>query len=706
MSGDFMVFLAQSARQLFLYVVLVMSAVSALADESDFPVPDSIRPAIAFWIKVYTQADTESGFLHDSQNLNIIYQKLRRDKNLIEDSRNEIIANLKVLASGKRKDLSTAQQELLTLWGRDTANERFELASQSVRWQLGQSDRYQEGLIRSGAYRSHINNVVRSKNMPLELGALPHVESSFHPGAYSSVAASGMWQFMRETAQRFMQVDLVVDERLDPYTSTNAAMELLKYNYDALGTWPLALTAYNHGTNGMARAVRETGTRDIGRIISEYKGSRFGFASRNFYPQFLAALEVERKADQYFGKLQLHAAPEFAIVEMNGFVDVTVIAAALNVDVQTLRQNNPALLSAIWSGNKRIPKGYKLKIDKARFSGNLQSSINSIAAVNFYTAQIPDVSYEVRSGDSLSVIARRFETSVSELVAINQLRDRHVLKIGQTLVLPQKNGVVPTLIVNDVTTERLPDNGKYSVRRGDTISVIARRFEVSPQTLLALNDMQDGNLIYPGQELLLKAAATAVAVAKSPTPASQSNTAVIQPRQAAVTPAATTVADELAVLASDTGDQEESSLELAADPGDFLVASDNSIEIMAEETLGHYAGWLQMNSSDLRKLNGLKSAAAVKVGARLVLQFSKVNKAAFEQKRKQYHSELQAQYFAAWRIRETERYSIKNRDFLMALAQKRSIPMWLFRQYNPEVDVAVLQIGQVVVFPVVEKITN
>ncbi len=138
--------------------------------------------------------------------------------------------------------------------------------------------------------------------MPIELAILPHVESSYHPGAYSSAAATGMWQIVRSTAQRFMRVDYVVDQRLDPYAASNGAMELLEYNYNALGSWPLALTAYNHGANGIARAIRDVGSTDIGRIIADYKGPRFGFASRNFYPQFLAALHVDQNAQEYFGQ--------------------------------------------------------------------------------------------------------------------------------------------------------------------------------------------------------------------------------------------------------------------------------------------------------------------------------------------------------------------------------------------------------------------
>ena len=93
-----------------------------------------------------------------------------------------------------------------------------------------------------------------------------------------------------------MRIDHIVDERMDPYTATYAAMSLLEYNYRILGTWPLALTAYNHGTGGMSRAVRDTGSNKIDDIIANYKGPSFGFASRNFYPQFLAVLDVYPRA--------------------------------------------------------------------------------------------------------------------------------------------------------------------------------------------------------------------------------------------------------------------------------------------------------------------------------------------------------------------------------------------------------------------------
>ena len=145
--------------------------------------------------------------------------------------------------------------------------------------------------------------VLEQHGVPEEIAALPHVESSFNPAAYSKVGAAGLWQFMPSTAKRFMRVDGVVDERLDPYSATEAAANLMLYNYRLLGSWPLAVTAYNHGPGGLRRAQEELGTSDIAVIVKRYQGATFGFASRNFYVAFLAALEVDRNAEKYFGPI-------------------------------------------------------------------------------------------------------------------------------------------------------------------------------------------------------------------------------------------------------------------------------------------------------------------------------------------------------------------------------------------------------------------
>ena len=422
---------------LFLQLFLFAPLKSLAQDPALFPRPAELEPAISFWVRVYTEVDTQSGFLHDSQNLDVIYTDLRLNRRAIEARRSQIQEDLRVLATGERGQLTDSQSEILALWPIDVSNQTLRAAASNVRWQLGQSDRFLGGLQRSGAYRQHINNVVREKGLPAELGVLPHVESSFNPGAFSSASAAGMWQFTRATGQRFMRIDHIVDERMDPYTATSAAMSLLEYNYSVLGTWPLALTAYNHGAGGIARAVRETETTDIEKIVANYKGRSFGFASRNFYAQFLAVNEVERNAVEHFGAVRFNPAPNFREVETDAFIDAEVFASSVGISLEQLRADNLALRPVVWEGSKRIPAGFKIKMrEEVVPSGDILAMV--LADFKF-PVQTPDIAYVVERGDSLSVIARRFNTSVTRLASLNQLKSRNRIQIGQRLLLPQDN---------------------------------------------------------------------------------------------------------------------------------------------------------------------------------------------------------------------------------------------------------------------------
>ena len=192
----------KESRQFALGLLLICFCASSYSQAQSselFPRPPELEPAVQFWTRVYTEVDTRSGFLHDSQNLSVIYARLPLDRTQIENRRTSIREDLRILASGARSNLTASQEEILALWPAGVSNEALRTAASNVRWQLGQSDRFLGGLRRSGAYRSHINQVIREKNLPIELAVLPHVESSFNPNAYSSAAAAGMWQFGRAT---------------------------------------------------------------------------------------------------------------------------------------------------------------------------------------------------------------------------------------------------------------------------------------------------------------------------------------------------------------------------------------------------------------------------------------------------------------------------------------------------------------------------
>lgn len=719
--------------QFFLFAPLK----SLAQDPTLFPRPVELEPAISFWVRVYTEVDTQSGFLHDSQHLDVIYTDLRLNRRAIEARRSQIQEDLRVLATGERGQLTDSQSEILALWPIDVSNQTLRAAASNVRWQLGQSDRFLGGLQRSGAYRQHINNVIRDKGLPAELGVLPHVESSFNPGAFSSASAAGMWQFTRATGQRFMRIDHIVDERMDPYTATSAAMSLLEYNYSVLGTWPLALTAYNHGAGGIARAVRETETTDIEKIVANYKGRAFGFASRNFYAQFLAVNEVERNAAEYFGNVRFNPAPNFREVQTDAFIDAEVFASSIGISLEQLRDDNRGLRPVVWEGNKRIPAGFRVKVREEFVpSGDIMAMV--LADFKF-PVQTPDIAYVVERGDSLSVIARRFNTSVTRLASLNQLQSRNRIQIGQRLLLPQDNSQ-PTLVAAAVS-----EDGSYTVRRGDTVSLIAARYGVTEQALLGVNGIQDPHRIYPGQQLTMPGQGDAgiqlagIDATRAPTPTIQTqlaeevvartepviDTPALQPEEVEPLtlvrlPPAAVLPDNQELDAPVTDDQstaraldpvidvsesnEQLVESLSADPSDYTVASNNTVEVQASETLGHFADWLGIRAWDVRRLNNMAFSDPVIVGKRLTLDFSGVNIAEFELKRREFHSTLQQEFFSNYRIQGVEQYEIKRNDNIGAIARNRySSPIWLVRQYNPELDFNRIQIGQQIAFPLVEQ---
>lgn len=749
-----------------LLACLLLPSFSFGQSTANFPRPSELEPAINFWVKVYTEADTRSGFLHDSEHLSVIYTKLSRDRSEINSRRERIREDLRELATGKRDQLTQSQQDILALWPDDVSNQTLSRAATNVRWQLGQSDRFLGGLQRSGAYRSHINQVVREKELPIELGVLPHVESSFNPGAYSSAAAAGMWQFTRATGQRFMRIDHIVDERMDPYIASNAAMSLLEYNYSVLGTWPLALTAYNHGAGGIARAVRETGTTDIETIVANYKGRAFGFASRNFYAQFLAVLQVENNAREHFGDVRLNSAPNFREVEMDSFIDAEVFASSIGVSLEQLRTDNPALRPAVWEGNKRIPRGFPIKVRAASVpTSNLLAMVENDFK---FAVQTPDVAYVIVKGDSLSVIARRFSTSVARLVSLNQLTSSNRIQIGQRLLLPQAGGGGQQLAFASAADSA---DGLYKVRRGDTVSVIAARFRTTESELLNLNGIADRNRIYPGQELRLPGFASgnvqvaAIDANLAPAPPTQlqySDALSAEPTEvvesvsesltSATTPVSVDVTEQIAesievldseltsvavldeeplppaaVLPDDreleTGidasaelavatasianvqsSNEQLTRDLADDPSDYSVASNSSIEIQASETLGHFADWLEIRAWDVRRLNHMQYRDPVIIGDRLRLQFDTVSIDEFERRRRDFHSTLQREFFSNYRIQNVETYKVRRNDNIGRIARNRySAPIWLVRQYNPGLDFGRIQIGQEVIFPLLEQ---
>src|SRR5438128_2553053 len=224
-----------------------------------------------------------------------------------------------------------------------------------------------------------MERIFREEGLPVELVRLPLIESCFNLRAYSKAGAAGVWQFMPRTGRLFMRVDNLVDERRDPISSTRAAARFLTRVHDMLDTWPLTITAYNHGPDGVARAVSEVGTNDIATIVRDYHGKAFGFASRNFYVEFLAALEVERDHRTYFGDLHGEPPPRVRERRLERALGIEAAARLARIGRSELASLNPALSTLVVTGHRPIPAGYRLRLPESA-GGSFENRLAEFSA--------------------------------------------------------------------------------------------------------------------------------------------------------------------------------------------------------------------------------------------------------------------------------------------------------------------------------------
>jgi len=700
-------------------------AIDARARPGDFPRPAGIEPQIQFWTRIYSEVDRAGGLIHDSSHMDVVYEVIRLPERLsrrarerhVERAKDRYAAILRKIAKSKRTRLSVEEARVLALWPEGVSDATLKSAAKRIRFQLGQADRFREGLERAGQWAPHIRKSLQAHGVPLELESLPHVESSYNPAAYSRVGAAGLWQFTRSTGRLFLRVDNVIDERMDPFAASDGAARLLRSNYDTLDSWPLAITAYNHGVGGMKRAVRKLGTDDISVIAAKYKSRTFGFASRNFYTEFLAALDVDRNAERYFGPLTPRQPVRYEIATLEHFVPAKTVERALGVDRETLREHNRSLRPAVWNGAKYMPKGFELRVPADALKQPIDVALASIPSPQRFAKQHRDRLYTVRRGDSISKIARKYHVKERELVALNNLRSRHRIRAGQVLALPDEPGARAPV---SVARMEPPADGVYHVRRGDTISRIAARFGLTETSLVAMNELRNRHRIAVGQRLMV---ATSTSI-KQPIPIIKETVAAAAPpapkpvEQAALKPPTPKEAQPIAlaansaaegsiekiaspttaiVLAEDLASQAPivaSVVIPAPDPSDYAVSDDDRITVQANETLGHYADWLEVQTSRLRRLNGIRFGTPVGIGRSTKLDFSVVSREAFEQRRLEYHHTLQEEFFDAYEVVGTDTHRLKKGDTLWDLAEKRfRVPVWLLRQYNPTLDFSALQAG-------------
>ena len=418
-----------------------------------FSIPPGMEERVSFWIDIYSKFTTHQGLLHDSRYVNVVYetvdfsdiqtredlsprQKTKARRKRVKEAKKNIKARL--LRLNKLTSPAGLEGEDLRYWYMFSKIEekgRFKDATKRnrLRFQLGQKDRFLQGIRFSGRYIQQMESIFRGHGLPVELTRIPFVESSFNLKARSRVGASGIWQFMRYTGRQYLKINWSVDERNDPIVATEAAARMLKGNFEMLGSWPLAVTGYNHGPSGMRRLVRREKTSDLVELLDVRKG-RFGFASANFFASFLAALEVEKNAKRYFDKPMWMAEHQRESIKLEKNINHSSLLSLFGGNLEEAKFYNPHIHAYVWRGWRVVRKKSRVFVPV----GQKEKVIATIKALkNQRPTRMAGEKYRVQRGDTLSDIAQRFGVSVRSIINANEISNPRGLRAGQKITIPK-----------------------------------------------------------------------------------------------------------------------------------------------------------------------------------------------------------------------------------------------------------------------------
>jgi membrane-bound lytic murein transglycosylase D len=344
---------------------------SSTASNAAFPSPPELQPQIKFWQRVYSTWKRNQFILHDDRYLDIVYGVITLPDAVMEDQvsgqKKFVKWHLEMLQNLLRRleyktaagiPMAANEQNLANyIMASSGGNKSLFGASNRLRSQRGMREQFKRGLEISGRYDAAFRSVFREAGLPEDLAYLPHVESSFQNRATSSVGAVGMWQFMPSTARQFGMLNKAVDERLDPVASAKGAARYLRNAYADLDNWPMALTSYNHGLYGMKHARRIFGNNFIS-IIHNYEGPGFGFASRNFYSEFLAARDIAQNPLRFFPEGVSYEQPlNLDCVRLRKAASALTLADYYSVNIWELNNINWAWNSEVQAGHIQLPPG-------------------------------------------------------------------------------------------------------------------------------------------------------------------------------------------------------------------------------------------------------------------------------------------------------------------------------------------------------------
>ncbi len=426
---------------------------------------------------------------------------------------------------------------------------------------------FERYLERAELYLPYARQVFKENGLPDEVVYLAFVESGFNPNAYSRAGAAGCWQFMPYTGRKYgLKYDWWIDERRDPFKSTQAAADYLNKLYADFGDWYLAIAAYNAGEGKIGRAIKNTGAESFFELTQKNgqlsRKAQLRKETRHYVPKFLAVVKIMRNLEKLgFKPIDESCALELESVQVKGGTDLLALANASGMDWKKFASFNTAFTrqvsppdheSTIYmpakyvasanefiaSAKSRPYAGWKVYSIKSgdswfRISRKFNVPITVLKSINKKSSNMLRIgqrvmipgggsstavaldssrnktrsiaqkrsNYRVQTGDTLYAISRETGVSVRTLMEANGLTSRSILKVGQKLYIPDHS--VSKTVASRKQAEEVKKSIVYSVRRGESLWSIARKFGVSYQDVMRWNQMDKGSRLHPGDRLKL-----------------------------------------------------------------------------------------------------------------------------------------------------------------------------------------------------------
>ncbi|MDD3619363.1 MAG: LysM peptidoglycan-binding domain-containing protein [Desulfobulbaceae bacterium] len=366
-------------------------------------------------------------------------------------------------------------------------------------FQTKQRSYFERWLARSTKYLPYIKAQLKEAGLPQDLAYLAMIESGYNPSAYSKSHAAGLWQFISSTGKNYgLRIDSWVDERREPEKATLAAIDYLTFLYKEFGSWYLAVAAYNAGEGKIGRGVKKYNTDDFWVLASK---NYLALETKRYVPKLIAAILIAKEPEKYgFTNIEYQEPAKYDVVQVPPMTDLNAVATAGRQDIKTIRALNNELLKDYTPPGD---SGYDMKIPRGSYklvAANLKR-LHPVVSTDYKT-------HVVKRGDTLTAISKKYNISKTTLLKANNLHSAKLLA-GQRLRIPYQATKYVLLKEGETAASRFASaesGGElflHEVKKGETLSKIARQYNVEPEIIMQWNNLPSVHKISAGQHLAL-----------------------------------------------------------------------------------------------------------------------------------------------------------------------------------------------------------